>query len=331
MKMYKGFDKDLKCRDFQYEIGKTYEKPTAELCEKGFHACEYPLDVFEYYAPGNMSRYCEVDLDDVSDQMSGDSKRCGKKIAVKAEIGIAGLVSAQIQYVKEHATMKHTDPKQATAGDFGAATAGDSGAATAGKHGAATAGDSGAATAGDSGAATAGKHGAATAGDSGAATAGFSGAATAGKHGAATAGDSGAATAGDSGAATAGNFGAATAGDSGAATAGFFGAATAGKHGAATAGDSGAATAGDSGAATAGDSGAATSRGSVSVGENGCGLVRGENVKIKGGMGAILVIAVENDEDYGIKKWKAFVVDGKNIKPDTWYKLKNGDIVEVSE
>ena len=66
MKMYKGFDKDLKCRDFQYEVGNTYEEPTAELCEKGFHACEYPLDVFKYYAPGNMSRYCEVDLDEVN-------------------------------------------------------------------------------------------------------------------------------------------------------------------------------------------------------------------------------------------------------------------------
>ena len=267
MKMYKGFDKDLKCRDFQYEIGKTYEESTAELCESGFHACERPLDVFKYYAPGKMSRYCEVNLDDVSDQMSNDSKRCGKKISVKAEIGIAGLVRAQIQYVNEHTTMKHTDPKHATAGESGAATAGDSGAATAGKHGAATAGDSGAATAGDFGAATAGKYGAATAGDFGAATAGKHGAATAGKHGAATAG----------------------------------------KHG------------------------AATSRGYVSVGENGCGLVRGENVKIKGGMGAILVIAVENDADYGIKEWKAFVVDGENIKPDTWYKLKNGDLVEVSE
>ena len=243
MKMYKGFDKDLKCRDFQYEIGKTYEESTAELCESGFHACERPLDVFKYYAPGKMSRYCEVNLDDVSDQMSNDSKRCGKKISVKAEIGIAGLVRAQIQYVNEHTTMKHTDPKHATAGDFGAATAG--------------------------------------------------------KHGAATAGESGAATAGESGAATAGDFGAATAGESGAATAGKYG--------------------------------AATSRGYVSVGENGCGLVRGENVKIKGGMGAILVIAVENDADYGIKEWKAFVVDGENIKPDTWYKLKNGDLVEVSE
>ena len=291
MKMYKGFDKDLKCRDFQYEIGKTYEEPTAELCNSGFHACERPLDVFRYYAPSKMSRYCEVNLDDVSDQMSGDSKRCGKKIAVKAEIGIAGLVKAQIQYVKEHTTSKHTDPKQATAGDCGAATAGDSGAATAGKYGAATAGDCGAATAGNFGAATAGKYGAATAGDSGATTAG----------------------------------------DSGAATAGNFGAATAGKCGAATAGKYGAATAGNSGAATAGDCGAATSRGFVSVGKNGCGLVRGENVKIKGGMGAILVIAVENDENYGIKEWKAFVVDGENIKPDVWYKLKNGNLVEAVE
>ena len=103
MKMYKGFDKDLKCRDFQYVIGKTYEEPTAELCEKGFHACEYPLDVFKYYAPGNMSRYCEVDLDEVNGKKDvEDSKHCGKKIAVKAEIGIAGLVKAAVDFVVEN-------------------------------------------------------------------------------------------------------------------------------------------------------------------------------------------------------------------------------------
>ena len=103
MKMYKGFDKDLKCRGFKYEIGKTYEELTAELCEKGFHACEYPLDVFKYYAPGNMSRYCEVDLDEVSGEKSDeDSKRCGKKIAVKAEIDIAGLVKAAVDIVMEN-------------------------------------------------------------------------------------------------------------------------------------------------------------------------------------------------------------------------------------
>ena len=110
MKMYKGFDKDLKCRDFQYEIGKTYEEPTADLCEKGFHACEYPLDALRYYAPGDMSRYCEVDLDDVSDKKSNeDSKRCGKKIAVKAEIGIAGLVKAAVEYTMEKAVSENSE------------------------------------------------------------------------------------------------------------------------------------------------------------------------------------------------------------------------------
>ena len=129
MKMYKGFDKDLKCRDFQYEIGKTYEEPTAELCESGFHACERPLDVFRYYAPGEMSRYCEVDLDDVSDQMSEDSKRCGKKIAVKAEIGIAGLVKAAVEYTMEKAIPENSE--HAT-GERGAASAtGEQGAASA--------------------------------------------------------------------------------------------------------------------------------------------------------------------------------------------------------
>lgn len=58
MKAYKGFDKDLKCRGFQYEIGKEYKEKKASLCNKGFHACEYPLDCFKYYEP-NKSRFCE--------------------------------------------------------------------------------------------------------------------------------------------------------------------------------------------------------------------------------------------------------------------------------
>ena len=121
IKAYKGFDKDLKCRDFQYEIGKTYEEPTAELCNSGFHACEYPLDVFAYYAPGDMSRYCEVDLDDVSDKKGNDdSKRCGKKIAVKAEIGIAGLVKASVDFVMEN--IKDEKKASTNTGDYSAST-----------------------------------------------------------------------------------------------------------------------------------------------------------------------------------------------------------------
>ena len=132
MKAFKGFDKDLKCRGFQYEPGKDYEEQEAKLCSRGFHACERPLDIFAYYPPGEKSRYCEVELEDVSDERSeADTKVAGKKIRVGAELSIPGLCRAQFEYVKAHTTMEHTDPEQATAGNRGAATAGDSGAATA--------------------------------------------------------------------------------------------------------------------------------------------------------------------------------------------------------
>ena len=197
---YKGFDKNLQCRGLQYEIGGTQEFDNVKLCEKGGHACEAPLDVFSYYAPGEGSRYCVVEMDGVSEERGDDSKRVAKKLTVGAEIGIPGLVKAHIEYVKAHTTMENTDPKVATAGDRGAATAGYRGAAT--------------------------------------------------------------------------------------------------------------------------------SRGSVSVGKNGCGLVRGNDVKIKGGLGAVLVICEENTNDCDIKEWQAFVVDGTDIKADTWYKLVDGKLVE---
>ena len=290
IKAYKAFDKDLSCRGFKYEVGKEYEETgDIKACEKGFHACPYPLDVFGYYAPAG-SRFCEVEQNGKIDDSESD-KVCSSKIRIGAELDIRGLVKAAISYVKERCTNEcNAEPgKPATAGDNGAATAGDSGAATAGDCGAATAGNYGAATAGDSGAATAGDCGAATAGYKGAATAGDSGAATAGNKGAATAGDSGAATAGNKGAATAGNYG----------------------------------------AATAGDSGAATARGKASTGSNGLSVARGKNVQVKGGIGAILVIAEERDDTYDIVDWKAVVVDGEVVKADTWYRLENGELVEV--
>ena len=130
MKAYKGFDKDLKCRGHQYEIGKTYEEESADICNTGYHACERPLDVFTYYPPAT-SRYCDVELD-ANEQKSDDSKRAGKRIKIGAEIGITGIVKAQIEYVKEQITREQTagDSGAATAGNYGAATAGDSGAAT---------------------------------------------------------------------------------------------------------------------------------------------------------------------------------------------------------
>ena len=127
MKCYKGFDKDLKCRDFQYEIGKEYKEERAEICNSGFHACENPLDVFGYYAPSD-SRYCEVELD-ANDQKSGDSKRVGKKISIKAEIGIAGIIKAGVEYIKDQ--VNWDDDKKSNTGNRSAATnTGDWSAAT---------------------------------------------------------------------------------------------------------------------------------------------------------------------------------------------------------
>ena len=118
MKLYKGFDKDLKCRDYQFEVGKEYEEEKADICDCGFHACENPLDVFGYYPPAN-SRYCEVDLD-VNDQKSDDSKRVGKHIKINAEIGLPGLIKAGVEYIKDQVDWEHA--KVSNTGDQSAAT-----------------------------------------------------------------------------------------------------------------------------------------------------------------------------------------------------------------
>lgn len=204
MKAYKGFNKDMTCRGFQFEEGKEYRKDSAVLCNSGFHACEAPLDCFSYYSPAK-SVYHEVELDEVSNERESDSKICGKNIKIGARLNIANLCRLQFDYVKSHCTNEYN--------------------AEQGK----------------------------------------------------------------------------------AATAGYYG------------------------AATAGESGAATSRGSVAVGDYGVALCRGNNIKARGGLGSILVIAVENEYNYDIKEWKAEVVDGKKIKADTWYKLENGEFVEAED
>ena len=126
MIVYKGTDKDMKCRDFQFELGKEYEEAEAKLCEKGFHGCEYPLDVFGHYAPAD-SRFFVADLDGVTDEMqSDDTKRVGTKVTLRAEIGIPGIVKAAVEYIKER-TGKTED---ATGYQSAATNTGDRSAAT---------------------------------------------------------------------------------------------------------------------------------------------------------------------------------------------------------
>ena len=210
IKAYKAFDKDLSCRGFKYKVGKEYEETgDIKACEKGFHACPYPLDVFGYYAPAG-SRFCEVEQSGKIDDSESD-KVCSSKIRIGAELDIRGLVKAAVSYVKERCTNEYN--------------------AEPGKP--------------------------------------------------------------------------------------------------AMTGYRGVATAGDRGAATAGDCGAATARGKASTGYNGLSVARGKNVQVKGGIGAILVIAEERDDTYDIVDWKAVVVDGEVVKADTWYRLENGELVEV--
>lgn len=98
VKGFKGFDKDFKCRGFQFAVGETYEEPTASLCNRGFHFCEYPLDVLKYYPPAG-SRFCTVDSDCASEETHAlDTERATTTLRIGAETDIAGLVSAAVEY-----------------------------------------------------------------------------------------------------------------------------------------------------------------------------------------------------------------------------------------
>ena len=314
MRVYKGTDKDMRCKGLQYEIGKPVTVGgDIKLCERGLHACEMPLDVLNYYPPA-ASRYFEAELEGVTAEKQDDTKRVGNRLELKAELSIANLVKAQIEYVKERPTPEDTE--HAT-GDQGAASAtGDRGAASAtGNQGAASAtGDRGAASAtGDQGAASAtGYRGAASAtGDQVAASAtGYRGAASA---------------TGDLGAASA-------TGSQGAASAtGYQGAASAtGYRGAASAtGDQGAASAtGYRGAASAtGDRGAASATGKACV-----ALSAGIYGKVLGEVGNAIVCVERGNwdgETYPIKAILSAIVDGETIKAGVWYTVKDGKWVEV--
>ena len=221
MKAYKAFNQDMTCRGFQYEECKTYELPEgqeAKLCERGFHACERPVDVLSYYDAGK-SVVHEVEVDGVDPKRDIDTKLCASRIHIGARLNVAQLVQATLEYNKKHCTEEHTDPQQASAGASGAASAGAFGAASAGEYG----------------------------------------------------------------------------------------------------------------AASAGFRGAAVSHGTAEVGTNGIAAARGNGCKVRGGLGSVLVIAEEKGDSYDIAAWKAVVVDGETIKADTWYTLKDGELVEVMD
>ena len=106
MKTYKGFDKDLKCRGFQYETGKEYEEKEAKACEKGFHACKNPLEVFSYYPPCDGNRYCEVEQSGELSKHGDDSKVASTKIKIGVELGLKGIIQAGVSFILDKVNWK---------------------------------------------------------------------------------------------------------------------------------------------------------------------------------------------------------------------------------
>ena len=101
IKSYKGFDKNLKCRDFQYEIGKEYEMDgEIKVCNRGFHACESPFDVFDHYTMID-SRFCEVEQDGNISKKDRGTKICSSKIKIKAELKLADMINLGVEWLKE--------------------------------------------------------------------------------------------------------------------------------------------------------------------------------------------------------------------------------------
>ena len=327
IKGYKGFDKHLKCRGFQYEAGKEYLTDKAVACNTGFHYCENPLDVLDFYAPcddtGTPNRFCEVEGSGDFDKSESD-KICCTHLKVKAEIGLQGLIKAGVKFILDR--VKWEDNKQSNTGDYSAATnTGDYSAATnTGNRSAATN------TGYYSAATNTGYRSAATN------TGDYSAATNTGDYSAATnTGNCSAATnTGDRSAATnTGDYSAATnTGDRSAAT-------NTGDRSAATnTGDRSAATnTGDCSAATnTGYRSAATNTGDCSAasveGKESIAIVTGKDSKAKGSLGCWIVLTERgewNDETCPILDVKAFKVDGEVVKADTWYKLIDGKAVEV--
>ena len=133
IKGFKGFDKDLKCRGYQYELGQDFqEEGKIEACSKGFHFCENPFDVFSYYPPSaenGINRYCVVEGGGSIDKDSDDTKIACSKLHISAEIGLKGLVEAGAKFILDKVNWK--DCKESNTGNRSAATnTGDYSAAT---------------------------------------------------------------------------------------------------------------------------------------------------------------------------------------------------------
>ena len=312
MKAYKGFNEDMTCRGFQFEEGKTYEhEGEVKLCESGFHACEDPLNIFEYYDPAN-SEFHEVELDGVSNERGGDTKVVAKKITIGARLSLDKIIKAcvEFRFSKLEKGFKNLGYKGV------ASNSGYKGAAS-------NSGDKGVAS-------NSGGNGVAS-------NSGYKGVASnSGGNGVAS-------NSGDKGVASnSGNYGAASnsGGNGVASNSGYYGVASnSGDKGVASnsGGNGVASNSGYKGVASnSGDNGVASNSGDKGVaetsGKHSIAMSVGYDSKARGALGTWIVLAERDEWDgacYPIKDVRAFKVDGEQVKADTWYKLVNGVLIET--
>ena len=310
IKAYKGFDKNMQCRGYQYKVGESYEhQGKVKACEGGFHSCEYPLDVFKYYEPAS-AEFAEVEAAGEISKHGDDTKVSSSKLTVKASIGLPGLISAAIEYTM--ARIKTNGTTSNSGSDGAASNSGSYGAASnSGEYGAAS-------NSGDNGAASNSGYKGATSnsGDAGAASnSGIQGAASnSGEYGAAS---------------NSGSYGAASnSGTRGAASnSGHQGAASnSGLQGAAS-------NSGHRGAASnSGLQGAASNSGSYGAasnsGSDGIAAAFGYEGKSKSTESGAIVCVYRDDEGK-LVHIKASKVGDNGIKADTWYMLdSDGEFVD---
>jgi len=310
IKGYKGFDKDLKCRNKQYELNKEFTEEDAKICEHGIHFCENPLDIFSYYSPAT-SRFAEVEGSGKTDRKEGkneDTKVSCTHLKIGAEISLHNIIESGIKFIFERTTktkVKHNavDKKQSSnsgykgassnSGSYGASSnSGYKGASSnSGSYGASSnSGENGASSnSGENGASSnSGSYGASS---------------NSGSYGASSnSGENGASSnSGENGASSnSGSYGASS-------NSGSYGASS-------NSGENGAAfTIGN-------DSTAATDA------KNSVAVAVGYQNRAKGNVGSWIVLAERNDE-YEILSVQSVKVDGKKIKADTFYSLIKGKFV----
>ena len=302
VKAYKGFNKDMTCRGFQYQEGKEYETENASLCNEGFHACLNPLDCFRYYSPGEGSVYHEVEIDD-NGERGDDSKIVGSKIKIGAELDVAKICKLHFEFVKNR-TIQNKDGE-----DWSSLAAQDCSSLAAQDRSSLAAQDWSSLAARNSSSLAAQDCSSLAAQDCSSLAAQDWSSLAAQDWSSLAAGKSSSLAAQDCSSLAARNCSSLVAQDCSSLAAQDW----------------------SSLAAQDWSSLAAQDWSSLAAGKS--SVLACFNGKCRAGLNSLIAIANRkwNGDDYEVTDFKAGIVDGKKIKADTWYELVNGEFVEVND